>query len=320
MKKTKGEPKPRSYVESVAFVVNDRPTAVYGVGLQKMTEGFVKYFSSTFWEHQLNLLKGVPRNSVTHDHVSLARFALAHAEEHLFSLIFAFLQAPHCPDLWLYRYKHEDLIDLVGSVKTSRKIQNCFRLETLTWDNLARVLWPGLEEKRYLQTSLMLERLADLFTSDFGREEFNGMKHGMRLSFGGTHFSFSPGGSPDKLPDPESFVSLGGSEYGCRFWAFEKLAGTKGHFRAKLRMANWDIDEIIFYLSHTTLLICNMGTAFRSFAKIPGESSFKFYNAEDAYDRDPRKVTGMVVGELITEFELGESDLVNFDCLNGKYT
>ncbi len=85
-------------------------------------------------------------------------------------------------------------------------------------------------------------------------------------------------------------------------------------------MANWDIDEIIFYLSHTAMLIGNMGAAFRSFAKIPGESAFKFYSAEDAYDRDPRKVNGMVVGEMTAKFELNQDDLIDFDRLNGIYT
>jgi len=129
-------------------MVNDRPIAAYGVGFSESTKQFVESFSGSYWEHHLELIGSVPKDSLTHDHVSLARYTLAHAEEHLFSLIFAYLQAPHCPDLWLYRYKTEDLIALTSRVESGGKIQSRFKLAPPTWEKFVRILWPSLDEIR----------------------------------------------------------------------------------------------------------------------------------------------------------------------------
>lgn len=306
-------------VEAIGFVVNERPIAIYGIGMRETTNLFIKHFSPSFWEHQLELVSKGPIDSPSHDHVTLVRLALGHAEEHLFSLIFAFLQAPHSPDLWLYQYKHEDLTDLVKKVNAGEKVLSPFDLNAPTWETVARILWPSLEESRYLLTSKILERLANRFTSEFGKGEFNGMKHGMRLSLGGQSISFSPGGSPDVAPSPESFISLGDSKFGCRFWAFEKIPGAKDHYRAKLRMTNWDFQEIGHYLAHTTLLIGNMGAAFRVFSKIDGDCEFRYFSGDAAYEMDPRKITGMIKGEMVVHYDLKKTELLDLEKIRTTY-
>lgn len=307
-------------IESIGFMVNNRPIAVYGLGLRESTEQFIKGFDAGFWNHQLDLLSSVSKENPTHDHVSLARHTLAHAEEHLFSLVFAFLQAPRCPDLWLYRYKTEDLHELVEKVQSGKNIPTLFSLKSPNWGTIVQKLWPSLEEKRVKLTAAIFTQLAVRFCSGYRRDEYNGMKHGLRLSFGGHGISFSPAESPEVEPSPESFVSLGDSKFGCRIWSFEKIQGAKDHYRAKLRIANWDYDEICHYLAHVTLLIGNIGGAFRLFNEIEGDCGFRFFSGDASYEVNPRRVKGLISGELVANYNLEPKDLIDLEKIKSFYS
>jgi hypothetical protein len=307
-------------VEAVGLMVNDRSLAVYGPGFSRATRQFIETLDASFWEHQLGIATSIPIEQITHDQVTLVRLALSHAEETLFAYIFAFLQAPHCPDIWLYLYKNEDIHILVNKVEENNKFLTRFGLNQITWIDIAKALWPGLEDKRYALTALALGRLAKHFLSTEGKDVYNGLKHGMRLSFGGTSISFSPGGSPDKMPPPESYIRLGDSKYGSRSWTFENIPGSKGHLRAKLFFSNWDFMELGYHLTHATLLIGNMGAAFRVYAKVEGDREFKFFTGDAAYEDNPRKQQGMVTGELSATFDLPKSKLLNLEDIRKLYS
>lgn len=301
-------------------MVHDRPTAVYGLGLKQGTKDFIRTFNANFWEHQLALITSIPKEEVSHEHVTLLRLTLSHAEEHLFALIFAGLQAPHCPNLWLYRYQPKDLPEMAAKVNAGKQILTRFSLKEFSWLEISKTLWPGLEDERYRLTALTLGRLADHFVSTFGRDEYNGLKHGMRLSFGGHSISFSPGGSPDTVPPPESFITLADSKFGSRFWAFEQVPGTKNHYYAKFRLSNWDFEELGYHLSHTILLIGNMGAAFRTHAQIEGDREFRFYRGSDAYEKVPGSGHGSMTMKRVTDFELPASSLLDFDDIRKLYS
>jgi hypothetical protein len=313
-------PKPWGQINSIGFMVNERPVAVYGRFLREGTHQFIKEFDADYWGHQLSLATSVPIDEVKHEHVVFVRLALSHAEEHLFALIFAFLQAPYCPNLWLYHYKPSDLPKMACKVERGVSVLTRFKLAEASWIAIAKVLWGGLDEKRYQLAARILGRLARHFISTHGRDEYNGLKHGMRLSFGGTSISFSPGGSPDVKPDPDSFISLGSSKFGSQFYDFEPMSGSKNHFRVTHCFANWDFMELGAHLTHAIMLINNMGAAFRNFADIEGDREFCFFEDDAAYEDDPRKLEGMTVGKMTTELNLPESKRINLDEVKKSYS
>lgn len=313
-------PNPRVQINGIGFMVNERPVAVYGRSLRKGSHQFIKSFDADYWGHQLSLVTSVPIEEVTHEHVAFVRLALSHAEEHLFGLIFAFLQAPHCPDLWLYHYKPSDLPDMARKVERGERILTRFKLAETSWLEITKVFWGGLEEERYELTARVLGRLAQHFTSTHGGDEYNGLKHGMRLSFGGTSISFSPGGSPDVNPEPDSWISLGSSKFGSQFYDFVKMSGSKNHYLAKHCFSNWDFKELGANLTHAIMLISNMGVAFRRFANIEGDREFCFFRGNAAYEEDPRKIEGMTVGEMVSEFNLPESERINLEEVKKSYS
>ena len=313
---------PRSALGSVSgtgFMVNEKPVAVYGANLRKRSEEFIRSFTAGFWEHQLVLIASIPKEEVTHDHVTFLRLTLSHAEEHLFALIFAALQATHCPDLWLYRYAPSDLPEMVNKVIDGKAILTKFDLPSVSWLEIVKVLWPNLEEKRHALTALTLGRLADHFVSTFGRDEYNGLKHGVRLSFGGTSISFSPSDDPHTMPAPESFIALGDSKFGSGFWSLKQIEGVKGHYKATARRTNWDYDELGYHLTHTILLIGNMGAAFRALAQIEGDRTFHFYKEDSAYEEVPRSGYGSMTMEMKSGFVPSPKELLDLDEIRKLY-
>jgi hypothetical protein len=324
MKKTgdDSEESPNSWdqINGIGFMVNERPVAVYGRFLRERTHRFIKEFDADYWGYQLSLATSVPIEEVTHDHVAFVRLTLSHVEEHLFALIFAFLQAPYCPDLWLYHYKPSDLPKMARKVELGERVLTRFKLAESSWIGITKTLWGGLEEERYTLTARVLGRLARHFISTHGRDEYNGLKHGMRLSFGGTSLSFSPGGSPDVKPDPDSYISLGSSKFGSQFYDFEPMSGSKNHYRAKVCFTNWDYMELGAHLTHAIMLINNMGAAFRNFANIEGDHEFCFFRGDAAYTDDPRKIEGMTVGVMASEFNLPESKRINLVEVKKSYS
>lgn len=308
-------------INGIGFIVNDRPIAVYGPNLRKNTREFVQSFDVSFWTHQLELASAIPVEEATHDHVGFLRLILAHSQEHLFALIFAALQAPFCPDLWLYRYAPSDLPKMTERVLRGGHILNRFKLKEATWLSISKTFWPGLDDRRYDLTAKVLDRLAKHFVSDFTKDEYNGIKHGLRPSFGGHSVSFSPCASPDKKPDPDSFVSLGSSSFGCRFYGkFKPLPGSNNQFRALRRFSNWHIEVILHQVHHTVMLIENMGIPLRIFSDVDGDRTFKFFNKDDEYEMDPSQEDKFFQMEETFEFDIAASKRIDLGKVKDSYT
>lgn len=308
---------PESF-NSVGFIVNDRPVALYGAGLRRGSNDFIKYFDADYWDHQVSLATSIPKENVPHEHVASVRLALSHAEEHLFALIFAFLQAPHCPDLWLYHYKPSDLPQLVEKVGKGERVLTQFALKETSWEAITKSLWPWIAQEQYDATNRLLRVLADHFICFHRRDEYNGLKHGMRLSFGGTSISFSPGGSPDTKPPPESFISIADSKYGSRFWSFDKIPGAKNHWIAKLRFSNWDYMELGYYLTQVAMLIGNIGSAFRACANIEGDRSFLYLKRDAAHSGE--LFEDDMIGGNTSDYQIPESMLVDLEEVRKLYS
>lgn len=306
-------------ISSIGFIVNDRPIAVYGADLRESTHEFIRTFSADFWGHQVTLATSVPRDNVSNEHVAFVRLALSHAQEHLFALVFSFLQAPFSPDLWLYHYKPSDLPAMVEKVANGGHILTQFGLGETSWKSITRVIWPWLGEEEYEATNRMLGVLATHFMNDHRKGEYNGLKHGLRLSLGGISISFSPGGSPDEKPSPESYISLAQSKFGCRFWSFEKIPGRKDHMVGRSRVSNWDFGELGFYLTHTAMLIGNMGSAFRVFSKIEGDTEFHFFK-KCILDQVESHFLDDMIGSMVSEFDSSLLKLIDLEAVRKQYS
>lgn len=59
-------------------------------------------------------------------------------------------------------------------------------------------------------------------------------------------------------------------------------------------------------LSHCSLLIGNMGSAFRLRNDLEGKNNIRFYSAEDIYLKSPRKLPGFINGNMSYHYNVPE--------------
>ena len=209
---------------------------------------------------------------------------------------------------------------MVSRVQRRKHVLNLFRLTDISWLNISKVLWGGLSERRYELTAKILGRLAEYFISEYSRDEYNGIKHGLRLSFGGTSLSFAPVGSPDKPPSPESFIPIGSSKFGSQFYDFKPFNGSKNHFRVSRKFVNWHIEVIAYHLRHTVLLIENMGIPMRIFSDVEGDRTLRFFRDDDEYELDPSVDGRFLELKRTVDFEIPDSKRINLDEVRNSYT
>lgn len=274
---------PESSPESIGFLVLERPVAVIGLDLKASTEEFVKFLDGEFWNHQLYLIESTPLANVPYAHAAFVRMLVSHADEHLFGLIFAVLQAPHCPNLWLSRYKSEELFELVRRALNGDPFPSQIPLQRPGFAGVVEAIWPCFDEEKTRLTTIALIRHASRFESDLSRDEYNSLKHGLRANMGSFSLSFAPG-FPDKMPEPEDYIKISDSDRGCSYLAFDKIEGFKNQFTSKLVWSNWDLLEFRAAVAFTALCVGNIGAALRIRHKLPGPNEFKFYSNADAYE------------------------------------
>lgn len=274
---------PNSHPDSIGFLILERPVAVIGMDLKATTDAFVKSLDGEFWKHQLSLIETASLANMPYAHAAFVRMMVSHADEHLFGLIFAFLQAPHCPNLWLGRYKSDELYKLVKRTLRGDRFPSQIPISKPGFAGVVEAIWPSFDEEKNRLTTLALIRHAKRFDSDLSREEYNSLKHGLRANMGSFTMSFAPG-SRDKKPDPADYIKLSDSERGCSFLAFDKIEGVKNQFTGKLVWSNWDLQEFRTAVAFTALCVHNIGVALKIFHKHPGQHPFKFWSKTDVYE------------------------------------
>lgn len=304
--------------DSIGFLILERAVAVIGLNLKASTEEFVASLDGEFWNHQLALIEAVPLQDLPYAHAAFVRMAVSHADEHLFGLIFAVLQAPHCPNLWLSRYKSEELYELVRRTLNGDSFPSQIHLLKPGFAGVVEAVWPNFDEEKARLTTIALIRHANRLVCELSRDEYNSLKHGLRAHMGSFSLSFAPGSS-DKKPNPEDYINISDSERGCRYLAFDKIDGSKNQFTSKLVYSNWDLLEFRAAIALTALFVINIGVALRIRHKFPGLCEYKFYSNTDVYENGHQQPQ---IGAFLTrgaEWCIPKSGLYSEDKIRSLY-
>jgi hypothetical protein len=161
-------------------------------------------------------------------------------------LLAALTQAPGCPVGWMIRYTNKELENFVRNVHTGKPIYSKWDTELISWLFLATETFPDGHEKsdviREQHAKFWHECARDFLDAD-RKKEYNSIKHGLRAEAGGFSISFGPETEPNEPALPENMISLGGSNFGSRFFDFENLVD-KYNFRIKSRSLNWSPESL----------------------------------------------------------------------------
>lgn len=274
----------------IPFIVNDEPYCLWGFDLEERNREFLKGLDADYFEYCLNLYS----ESEDDKRASVAiRLTLHHALETLYSLIGAYIQAPHCAYAWIAKCSTSDLRNLISRVNRGDKtIHTALNIPMVDWNNVANsVLTRYLSgtEKQLITAqkfSSLWSALAHYFLKQVNIDEYNSLKHGFRSKLGG--FGISVGMQSERgKPAPESEMQLlGKSDYGATFFRLEAIGKQSSrNIRSVRTSANWSIERDTLLLQLVYMSINNVISALKIANEWPA-SECLFLRPENDEDFD----------------------------------
>lgn len=279
------------------FAVDEKAYCVWEWDLRQRNTAFLNKLDPWFFEYLAHTHYRQPELEANQRAAIALRLAYSHGLEALFSLLFATLQAPDCIGGWLLRYSAGDLRSLVVKVGRGRKVYSKVALSSVSWKAVAAVIHGHIDrasEDKGAAPDLALlfgnlwSRFARDYLDELQSQEYNSLKHGLRVAPGGFHLRI--GRQPEEgVPAPPAAMRpAGGSEYGSTFFKREHLTDDKRHFRTRWQSVNWNPEN---HFHGLRLLAVSMHNVI-AFAKLvtgaapPEDLAPKFPEDED-YFRSP---------------------------------
>jgi hypothetical protein len=169
------------------------------------------------------------------------RFNYSHAIECLFSLIGAAVQAPFCPAGWITIVSTRTLYSLVKAMSQREGMPNALNLEYLQWPAVVRSLNPVAPvDDMFTEHNDAVERLwrylASQFLDDDFREEYNSIKHGLRVR--SSPWFLDMGVEPSPGVPSQHIIRWAESNSGSNF--LRKAALKKDQWQLRDGKSNWD--------------------------------------------------------------------------------
>lgn len=277
------------------FAVNERArcywdTDVHGKNaefIRGIDPGHFRYLAATHGEN----LDGGPEERA---HAAMAvRAAYHHGTETLFALLFAGLQAPDCVIGWMQEYATVDLRELAGSVGGEPPRFLKIRPEPWTWEGVARAVFAPCygrsddAEQVAVLFGQFFSRLAREFLSKRHADEYNSIKHGLRLTPGATkmNIAFQVEGEPGAFGAFEPLIE---GEHGHRFYVRNVLArsGRARHLSLRQSFVNWGPEGMCADLGIISVCLHNVRTwLLISNGHHEGDLTYKTYTPEVLLER-----------------------------------
>jgi hypothetical protein len=149
-------------------------------------------------------------------------------------LLCAAVQAPDCMYGWVARYKVTTLRDIVQAISDRAPVLTKLKIAPLSWEHLADAVHCGLEiehaEAYRAGFGRAWRRFANEFLDVESQEEYNSIKHGLRVSPGGFSMSFGQQRTAEEACPPELMRSLGGSRFGSSLIRMIPVKDKKYHY------------------------------------------------------------------------------------------
>jgi len=230
------------------FVVGGDYYCMWGDDLRKRSLEFLQSLVPEYFGYQAKVhLLGVDDSEDGHRAALALRAAYHHSLETLFSLLIAAVQAPNCVHGWLQKCTTKQLCEAVQAVSTHpASVVNLLGWQQVTWLRLSQFVHKHAEwaQKASDQTCARFARLWQRLSVDIldtrSRQEYNSLKHGLRVSPGGCFLSVGVEDTPGVPAPAEKMITVGGSQFGTTFPVTEAVAGAgKANLHASLVTLNW---------------------------------------------------------------------------------
>jgi hypothetical protein len=254
------------------FVVDERPVCLWDEDIALQNKRFLDRLDSSYFDYLYGIHAHVVNNAsdpkgkdVQHSALAM-RTAYSQALETLFALLGAAIQAHWCVPGWINSYKNGELYSLIRKIQNNLPIMSALEQESPTWCDVFRFLFSGLALVDEQQAAIMEANFAktwrclatDFLDKNFS-EEFNSIKHGLRVGSGGFELSI-------EIPDEPGVQPLSKSDFGSSYFMSRKFTAQnngelKCHISIRDEWRNWDLGSIAWGLQQAARSIKNVQSA-----------------------------------------------------------
>lgn len=258
-------------MESYEFLIDERPLCIWDWDLREKNLRFLRGIDPRYFRHVAEL-NGSLLEDGKHHHAALSlRLAYSHALESFAALAGAAFQAPACPLGWLLQYTNPELYSVVEKITNGHGLP--IRLKTApTWEGLAQAVLAPANIDDALKPALR-DSLAGLwvrFASDYldkaQHDEYNSLKHGLRVTPGGFVLRMGVEPSYGVSPPEDEMQTIGASEYGSSFYIVERPVGGRVDFRPRNFSRNWHPENLFHGVDLLAMSMVNIVAMLNSVA------------------------------------------------------
>ncbi len=302
-------------MDNTIFLVNKEPYCLWEIDVHERNREFLSGIDPEYFDY----LAELHLNADDEKRAAVAlRSTLHHAMETMFSLLGAYIQAPHCVYAWVAKCTNRELRDLVDRIGShGSQVHSSLPMQEVSWKEVSRLVFREYEtgtEKNERTTALFADlwsRLAGEFLDQAHIDEYNGIKHGFRIRSGG--FSFRVGVEPEYgvSPPEDQMKTIGHSEHGTTYFKLESVGQIKDNrsIRSRRHSINWRIEKTALLLQLTSISIANITSALKIANGFDATKCRYFRPVEDADFKTPWSFSPGITG-CNMDFAISDSDVV----------
>ena len=253
------------------FVVGERPFCVWDTDIQSRALEFLDQVDASYFDyladtHIQHISEDQPREKESQFAALAIRTAYSQALETFFALLCAAIQAPQCIHAWIDNYQSKELYSLVRQIQSRQPVISLLKISKPTWHTIAEAVFESLvlEDKERESTikkefGNLWSRFASQFLDEGLRDEYNSIKHGLRVRPGGFYVAMGH----------EKMQVIGNSEFGSSYFASQKIGNRAHHLEMKRHRRNWSPEALYWSLHLLSLSITNVKAALRILNGVP---------------------------------------------------
>lgn len=249
-----------------AFVIDEKPYCLWDAENKHINLDTIKRIDPKYFSAMAEIFKPL-LESDQKQYVSIAlRTFYSHALETLFALICATIQAPHCVVGWLLKYQNRDLFSLVRKIHSVEPILTIPQLKIerpKNWNNIAKVIFSPIKTDE-VEKNKIIESFGELwshfafdFLNQLASEEYNSIKHGLRLHMSGFYFAMGIQKHKGEIVPSDRMNLVSQSDFGSSFFTIEKMKKAN-NIIVHHKSINWHPDNFINALILISISIQNI--------------------------------------------------------------
>lgn len=254
-------------MQNRVFQVGKKPYCVWGHNLVQDNLIFLSQIDSDFFLYQADVnAANLKSDGRKQQHAALAlRANYLHATEVFFAIAMATIQAPACPVGWVFRYRSEQLRQLVEDVARGRSVSSPWWSSIgKSWRDFASTVLsrfkcepPTDKDQVTGNFGEFWQRIADEFLSADCSAEYNSFKHGLRARASPVQVGIGRQDDPE-TPCPPEKMTYFSSDSGSSWVGVEAIEDDRINLRVFHRSVAWHPGSIHERLQLVSVSINNV--------------------------------------------------------------